>query len=171
MDARSIAIVVCALLVPLALLRARGWLRSWRARARGRRAREGERTGRALLERRGFEIVAEQVPGAIVLRVDGRESVHDLRADFLVERGGRRFVAEVKTGALAPSLDHAPTRRQILEYCAAFEVDGALLVDAEAGRVREIALPIRLARGARPSWLLVLALGVALGVLLAVALR
>lgn len=82
----------------------------------------------------------------LVLDVDGARSEHAVRADYLVSRDGKRFVAEVKTGAVAPSLDHAPTRRQILEYCAAFDVDGALLVDADAGSVRAIGLLTRKTR-------------------------
>jgi hypothetical protein len=116
--------------------------------------------------RRGFDVLAEQAHGSIVLRVDGAESVHALRADYLVSRGRRRFVAEVKTGALAPSLDHAPTRRQILEYCAAFDVDGALLVDPDNDRVREIAVPAR--PRARWPWLV---LGLVAGAALVTLLR
>jgi hypothetical protein len=134
------------LLGALIALRLRAWTGSIRMRRRMRRAIEGERSARGLLERAGFFVVGEQVRGVIVLRVDGAASEHALRADYLVSRGGRRFVVEVKTGALAPSLEHAPTRRQILEYCTAFDVDGALLVDADRGQVREIAVPRRAAK-------------------------
>jgi hypothetical protein len=47
-------------------------------------------------------------------------------------------VAEVKSGKLAPRIETAATRRQLLEYRVAFDVDGVLLVDEEAGRVSEI---------------------------------
>jgi hypothetical protein len=164
----SFALVLVLVLVALlGIERVRAVWRSRRARARMLRARDGERTARELLVRRGFQIVAEQAPGSIVLRVDGADSVHALRADFLVVRDGQRFVAEVKTGALAPSLDHAPTRRQILEYCAAFDVDGALLVDPESDRVREIAVPQRPPRAGWP-WL---AVGLAVGGLVALLAR
>ncbi len=146
----------------LCVVRMRSIVRSWRARRRSLRARSGERDARTLLAQHGFEVLAEQAAGALVLHVDGAESVHALRADFLVVRGGRRFVAEVKTGAVAPSLDHAPTRRQILEYCAAFDVDGALLVDPQASRVREIALAAPRAPRAWPWLVLGLAAGIAL---------
>lgn len=151
-------------------LRTRAWVRSLLARRRARRARDGERSARSLLARRGYEVTAEQAKGTLTLAVDGAPSVHALRADFLVTRGGKRFVAEVKTGVLAPSLDHAPTRRQILEYCAAFDVDGALLVDAEAGRVHEIALPFPQRRD-RGALALALALGALAGLVLSVLLR
>ncbi len=50
-------------------------------------------------------------------------------------------MAEVKTGAAAPQLSTAATRRQLLEYRVAFDVDGVLLVDAEAGRVQRVVFP------------------------------
>jgi hypothetical protein len=52
-----------------------------------------------------------------------------------VEHRGRRYIAEVKTGRLAPRLSHGPTRRQLLEYRAAFDVHGVVLVDADAGSI------------------------------------
>ena len=63
-----------------------------------------------------------------------------MRADYLVERRGRRYLAEVKTGAHAPRLDLPATRRQILEYGLAFQTSGVLLVDADAERVTLIEL-------------------------------
>ncbi|HJL48628.1 MAG TPA: hypothetical protein RMG45_22390 [Polyangiaceae bacterium LLY-WYZ-15_(1-7)] len=71
------------------------------------------------------------------LWVDGREREITARADFLVERGGRRFVADAKTGEQAKVTGRA-TRRQLLEYRHAYAVDGVLLVDAEAGRIVEV---------------------------------
>jgi len=47
----------------------------------------------------------------------------------------------VKTGAHAPRIETSATRRQILEYRVAFDVDGVVLVDAEAGSVHEITFP------------------------------
>lgn len=166
MDLR--VLLVALLVLALVSLRARAWSRSMVARRRARRARDGERSAHALLARHGFRVVAEQAQGTLVLAVDGAPSTHALRADFLVTRAGKRFVAEVKTGSFAPSLAHAPTRRQILEYCAAFDVDGALLVDAEAGRVMEIAHPFR-ARPPIAALALTLVIGLALGLALASA--
>jgi hypothetical protein len=102
--------------------------------------------------------------------VDGAIVPVDLRADYVVEHGGRRYVAEVKSGVFAPRLETAATRRQLLEYRIAFAVDGVLLVDAEEGRVRrvEFPLPLRAPRGGRLAWLLV---GVAAGVLVMAACR
>jgi hypothetical protein len=62
---------------------------------------------------------------------------------------------------VAPKIETAATRRQLLEYRVAFDVDGALLVDADRGRVSTVTFPRleeRVSPGAPPSrWLVVLA--------------
>jgi hypothetical protein len=143
MDERGVvALVVATALLAVLAYRAvtRRW-RSWRARRRMRRAADGEARAATLLRRRGFELEGAQVPGSFVLHVDGVPHTVRLRADLIVQRRGRRYVAEVKTGAVAPRPDHRATRRQLLEYGMAYDADGVLLVDAERGAVHEVRFP------------------------------
>lgn len=134
------AIVVGCLLWVLAR-----WLerraRSVRARSRGARAVRGEARAATLLADAGYAVVDAQVRRQWVLSVDGEDFPVDLRADYLAEKEGALFVAEVKTGNAAPQLSTAATRRQLLEYRVAFDVEGVLLVDAEAGRVQRVVFP------------------------------
>lgn len=130
-----VALVVAVAIATLRIAR----LLDRRARIRrARRAIDGEDDSEALLADAGFEIIDRQVAGAITLWVDGEATDFELRADFLVERGGARFVAEVKTGERAPRLGYAPTRRQLIEYLLAYDVSGAVLVDADAGELTVI---------------------------------
>jgi hypothetical protein len=163
-----IAVAAFAALVALvqtARIVGQRWLRRRALRVRFARATLGEHRAEPLLRRAGYEIVERQVQGAWTLRADGEPLAVALRADLLVAKAGRRFIAEVKTGKVAPRLDHAPTRRQLLEYRVAFDVDGVLLVDAESNRIIEVDLD-----GARPSaprrprpWRVALAVGLSLG--------
>ncbi|NOY89557.1 MAG: hypothetical protein GXP55_00005, partial [Deltaproteobacteria bacterium] len=149
------------------------WLRarpSRRARKRLRKALRGERDAERLLEARGFVIEARQQRAELTLRVDGEQVSAGVRADLIVRRGDVRYVAEVKTGKLAPRVDHAATRRQLLEYALVFDVDGVLLVEPEADLVREVEFPA-LTRRAPPGsasaqmlvgWLIAAALGAAM---------
>ncbi|MEM1418379.1 MAG: PD-(D/E)XK nuclease family protein [Myxococcota bacterium] len=109
-----------------------------RAHRRARRWVAGEARAARLLRRAGYRVEATQARTQLRLEVDGEPLEVELRVDFLVSKGGRRFVADAKTGREAPALRNAATRRQLLEYRCAFAVDGALLVDAESGRVRRI---------------------------------
>ena len=108
------------------------------ADSRSVRAIEGEHEARVLLERSGYAVLERQVPGSWTIRADGESVTFGLRADYLVARAGRRYIAEVKTGRLAPRLSHGPTRRQLLEYSAAFDVHGVLLVDAEGKAITRV---------------------------------
>ena len=81
---------------------------------------------------------------------EAHEVEFTLIADYLVERDGRRWVAEVKTGERALDLRHGPTRRQMLEYRHAFDVDGVLLVDAEGQQITRVRFRERATHSPRP---------------------
>jgi hypothetical protein len=110
-----------------------------RLAARARRlGAEGERRAEDLLRAAGYRVIERQVHAVYAIHVDGTASEAHVRADFLVERRGRRFVADAKRGPEASRATSPATRRQLLEYRHAYAVDGVLLVDAERGRVHTI---------------------------------
>ena len=94
-----------------------------------------------LLERNGFRIEDRQVTGRWTLVVDGEPVQVTCRADLLVRRRRRRFVAEVKSGELGARATAPATRRQLLEYRTVFAVDGVLLVDMVHGTIHEVSFP------------------------------
>ncbi|MEZ4392375.1 MAG: hypothetical protein R3A48_14905 [Polyangiales bacterium] len=169
----ALAVALAAALVQTARLALARWLPRRRVELARAAGADGELRAEPLLRRLGYEVLARQARGGYDLAVDGEPCAIALRADFLVARGGRRFVAEVKTGRLAPRLETSATRRQLLEYRVAFDVDGVLLVDVDAGRVRALEFPTPDARGPAPGlgWLAWLALGGALGFAAAAAPR
>ncbi|MEZ4232272.1 MAG: hypothetical protein R3B89_24050 [Polyangiaceae bacterium] len=134
---------ILALLVVLLL--AREWFsRVWRRFVilrRQRRAYSLERGALPFLEAQGFFIEAVQARTHYRLLVDGEPEDIELRVDFIVRKRGRRFAADVKTGAEAPRLRNPATRRQLLEYQLAYEVDGVLLVDMEGKAIRCVQFP------------------------------
>lgn len=142
MDPRLVVSAAAGLALAIAVVLVARWLaargRSRHARRQGRIAVEGERAAARLLERAGFAIVGAQVAHELPVEVDGERYAARLRCDYLVAKGGRTWVAEVKTGGDAPSLTNPATRRQLLEYQVAYGVDGVVLVDATAGTVHEV---------------------------------
>ncbi len=131
---------LAALLVLVGLwlgLRVARWARSRHA-ARGRRiGARGERVALRLLNKAGYEVVQTQAPGTMHLRVDGKPRSFAVRADAIVRRRRRTYVAEFKAGR-AGRLDNRNTRRQLLEYAHAYDVDGVLLVDATGGTISSV---------------------------------
>jgi hypothetical protein len=165
-ELRAVAAAFVALVVGLLVQTLRlSWRTSLPARrleAARLRGAAGERRAVVLLEDRGFAIVGAQVAARYELLVDGERNAFDLRADFIVEKGSRRYVAEVKTGNYAPRLTTVATRRQLLEYGVAFDVDGVLLVDADSDTVRLVEVPPPSSRGqsrAAPMLIVALVLG------------
>lgn len=145
------ALAVAIAVVQALVAAARRWRKRRRMAIRMERAVAGEERAPALLEHRGYAVLGAQAVIEHAVRVDGRVVLVALRADYLAERDGRRYVVEVKTGAVAPKIETSATRRQMLEYRIAFDVDGVLLVDADEGVVREVTFPAleRFSRGRR----------------------
>ncbi|MCA9580850.1 MAG: hypothetical protein KC416_03590 [Myxococcales bacterium] len=112
-------------------------LRWWRHR----RAVAGERRAERLLRKGGYRILDRQVEHHWTVDVDGTATPIPLRADLLVSREGKRFIAEVKTGRRGTDIRSAATRRQLLEYRMAYDVGGVLLVDMEHRKIVEVTFP------------------------------
>ncbi len=104
------------------------------------RGRALEAQAPAALTRAGFRILQSQVDLRYGFTVDAQPHEATLRADFLVERDGHRYVVEVKTGEAAKPT-RRETRRQLLEYCLHYEVHGILLLDMANERLSTVAFP------------------------------
>jgi len=119
-----------------------GWrLRLWwknflfsRIRRRGRR---GEEVAIQILEQNGYTHLKSQIslPGYIYVNDEKQE--FDVRPDYLVEKNGVQYLAEVKTGNAANTTNRE-TRRQIFEYAALGNTDTVILVDATQGTLKKI---------------------------------
>ncbi len=106
--------------------------------SRNMRAQAGEEEAEELLESLGYRIVDRQVRDWGQVWLDGELHEFEVRADLLVSRDSDQFVAEVKTGMLAPDPGYPPTRRQLREYSRVFDDCGILLVDVDEGTVTEV---------------------------------
>jgi hypothetical protein len=135
-------LLAAGVLLALGVLLGNAWSRRRRRRRilrRLRRGRELESKGDELLRRAGYRILGSQVECDAALILDGDRHPYSIRVDRLVERRGRRYAVELKSGRTAPRLPaSSATRRQLLEYLLAYDVDGLLLVDLEQGRIHEV---------------------------------
>ena len=102
-----------------------------------RRGQQGEVEALKILERYGYKIIQSQLslPGHIFIDDDKQD--FDVRPDYLVEKGGVQYLAEVKTGKAARSASRE-TRRQLFEYAALGNSDTVILVDATKGTLNKI---------------------------------
>lgn len=143
-----VALAAVAALSFAAALRWSRWRTSAQSRRRARRGFAGQAAAAKLLASSGYTVLdaSPRVDWTALQGGEGGEGeviehVVELRADYLVRRGGRHYIAEVKTGAAAELLGNSATRRQLLEYQLAFGVDGVLLVRPEDKRVEPIEFP------------------------------
>ena len=122
-------------------------LSAWRIRRRIARhrklGRRGEARALSLLAKAGYKVESEQTSSQLEVAIDGDVQTWLVRADFIVSRKGKRYVAETKGGEASASLGTAATRRQLLEYTLAFDTDGVLLVDAARGAIHHVSFPQR----------------------------
>lgn len=137
--ATLLIVAIAALLVGILLAR---FLRGAGSRRRNRVAQDGEAEAERILSRAGYRVVERQARAVWSMRVDGEEVDVEVRADLIVRRRDRLFVAEVKTGERAPDPTHPPTRRQLLEYSLVFGADAVLLVDVPARAVRSVSFRV-----------------------------
>lgn len=113
------------------------WTRHQR-RAVARRAQSGENRAEKLLAQRGYTILDAQVRRPVVMSVDGERVESFIKADYLVRKGGRDFLVEVKTGKQA-NVRLPNVRRQLFEYQNIFQTDGILFIDMNKYDIIEVA--------------------------------
>ncbi len=103
-----------------------------------RNGRAAEKEAEEVLRKKGYKILSYQKRDKYEIIVDNEPHQITIIADFLVEKRGKKYVVEVKTGRDAPSIRNSTTRRQLLEYYYVFKPDGILLVDMENGLFYQI---------------------------------
>lgn len=108
-----------------------------RIRAEGE---EGERRARGILKRRGYRIVDSQPEYWVKVQINGSEKRYKIKPDFIVAKGGSRFVVEVKKSVSADPIGNRYTRRQVMDYYMALRPDGVFTIDAENEQIHHIDL-------------------------------
>jgi hypothetical protein len=114
--------------------------------ARIKKGLKAEKDAENFLKSRGYKIEAYQPEFEYIFRADGEEIIVKLRPDYIVKKGGKRYIAEVKCGEYASSLHSRDTRRQLMEYYFNIDFDGLFLVDMRDKKIIEIEFESRAKR-------------------------
>ena len=93
-----------------------------------KRGQKGEKISIKLLEKNGYKILDHQIKLNGYFFIDEDLKQFELRPDFLVEKDGIQYIAEIKTGEVANPTNRN-TRRQLHEYSYYSGYDVVLLVD------------------------------------------
>ena len=111
--------------------------KNYRVKRTFKSGRIAETAAVKFLRSHGYKILASQLREDVIIYVDGEAEKSIVRADYLVRRGWKLYVVEVKSGqqgnAKLPAI-----RRQLLEYHMVYQPDGILLLDMEHKNLQEI---------------------------------
>ena len=83
------------------------------------------------LQDRGYSIVGEQEICYHRYTVNNRNFESKIILDYVVQKKGKKYIVEVKSGKSAISIQDKNSRRQLLEYDFVIENDGIFLLDME----------------------------------------
>jgi len=98
---------------------------------RFKRGAQKEEEARRFLIKKGYKVIDEQFIAVHRYKADGKDKEVKLIVDYVVSKGGKTYLVEVKSGKSAIHIENKNTRRQILEYDYAIENDGIFLLDME----------------------------------------
>ncbi len=111
--------------------------KNYRVKRTFKSGRIAENAAVKFLRSHGYKVLASQLREEVIIYVDGEPEKSIVRADYLVRRGWKLYVVEVKSGqqgnARLPAI-----RRQLLEYHMVYQPDGILLLDMEHKNLQEI---------------------------------
>lgn len=106
--------------------------------ARIKKGLNAEREAEYFLKNKGYKILEYQPEFEYIFRADREEIRVKLRPDYIVKKNGKKYIAEVKCGEYASSLQSRDTRRQLMEYYFNLDFDGLFLVDMRDKKIIEI---------------------------------
>jgi Holliday junction resolvase-like predicted endonuclease len=121
-----------------------------KSRRRLNRGLVKEKEAYKVLKKLGFKIIGNNVKYNYPLQVDMDTVNVGLEIDYLVERKGKTFIIEVKTGESANKITNSSTRRQILEYSLFIKNNGIYLLDMETEKLQEIVYPLKFKNPPKP---------------------
>ena len=116
-------------------------IRYFSLRLRFGKGKKGEHIAKKFLKRHGFTIISEQASEVSKIIIDGKEYKYEVRVDFLVKKGKKTGIVEVKTGKIAANPLFMQTRRQLFEYYHIFKVDILYFFNADKRELLEITFP------------------------------
>jgi len=99
---------------------------------------EGEKKAKGFLKLKGYKILDYQYELKYNFYADENKIAVKIRPDYIVQKGFKKYIAEVKTGTTVTNPHYKATRRQLLEYYFAGDFDGILLVDMENKKIKTI---------------------------------
>jgi hypothetical protein len=114
------------------------WVYRRPRRITGQKAGKADGKARALLEEAGYEIQRVRPAVTVQMEIDGKAYPFELKSDFLVSRGGRRYLVRIRRDEKQARLQSKLWRGAHLRDVLAFGADGLLVLNVEKGTVQQV---------------------------------
>ena len=101
-------------------------------------ARFSEEEAEEFLKKNGYKIIEKKKKATVMTNIDGKDHVGYVVCDYIVKKGRKIYVAEVKSGQVGVNPNEPSTRRQLLEYDYVYNPDGLLLVNMLDQQIHEV---------------------------------
>ena len=116
----------------------RNLLNNKKAKKRAFTSKRAEKKAEKWLKRNGFQIIDKQLSRPLIIQSGKTQHRYLIRTDFLVKKGSRKYIVEVKSGQKNSYITNRETRRQLLEYFLAYQSYGIILFDMEHKKFSEV---------------------------------
>lgn len=100
-----------------------------------------------LLKKSGFQILGKNQKETVIVRVDGKDHLGSLEAEYTVRKDGKSYVVVAKRGEGNFDPTEPALRRALIEYDRVFGLNGVLLVDPEEGKIHKVSFKFPRERG------------------------
>ncbi|MCT4644065.1 MAG: CRISPR-associated protein Cas4 [Carboxylicivirga sp.] len=131
-----LVIIIIFLIIVIARYKLKAYFDELKIKKRFERADKLELQARSFLKSKGYSIVDYQSTYTHRYMVDGKVLEVDIQPDYIVKKGGKKYIVEVKSGHSATSAQYRNTRRQLLEYDYVVENNGVFLLDMESRQLK-----------------------------------
>lgn len=119
-------------------LKIRSLINNRKAKKRSFISIRAEKKAERWLQRNGFQVLERQQSRPLIIQAGKISHHYSIRTDFLVKKGGKKYIVEVKSGQKNSHITDKDTRRQLLEYFLAYQSYGIILFDMEHQKFSEI---------------------------------
>jgi hypothetical protein len=114
------------------------WLYRRPRRIAGQKAGKANGKAKEILVEAGCEILKVRPSVTVQMEIDGKNYPFELKSDFLVSRGGRRYLVRIRRDGKQARLQSKLWRGTHLRDALAFGADGILVLNVEKGTLHQV---------------------------------
>lgn len=128
-------ILLGAIILALLVWKIRHWRRG---RISGKKPVHANAKAVQLLEEAGYEVLKAKPSVTVQMEIDGRPHPFELKNDYLVLRGGRRYIVRIRKDSKQARLHSKLWRGTLLRDVLAYGVNGVLVLHVEKETLQEV---------------------------------